>query len=232
MKSKYIKSQGFTLIELLVVMTIIAVLAGVGFSAFTKARETANKTNAIQNLSANIKNALIAFAGDNNDNFPDAAIGTDPEPTDANGAFRKLITSGYITDEKAFAVRGTPSAKANDGDMSSSTEILKEGECHYAMGKGLSATSNANYPLVWEGGESGDDSYNPTWVKGKREEWGGSWSDGSVLIMNVGGGVTAKKLDLPADAEAGDSATIVKDGTKTLYEARGTGGEGLPPTRN
>ena len=221
MKSKYAKTQGFTLIELLVVMTIIAVLAGVGFSAFTKARETANKTNAIQNMSGNIKNALMGYASDNNDNYPDKqSQGEASAPTTSNDAFRKMIQSGYMTDEKAFAVRGTPSASGNDGDTSSATVILEKEENHYAMGKDLTLTSNANYPLVWEAGSSGDDTYAPQWMKANRSEWGGSWSDGSVLIMTVGGGVTSKKLDLAPDAAAGEEATIQKDGTETLFTLR------------
>ena len=228
MKVKYPVNKGFTLIELLVVMTIIAVLATFGFSAFGKAKEMANRTAAIANMKQ-IHLALTSYATDNNDAYPDKKTATEPVASSANVAFKRLIPS-YISDEKAFAVKGSPSNTENDGNTETEAEKLKAGENHYAMALGLTSASNSNYPLIWEGGESGDDSYNPTWMKGKRDEWGGSWSDGSVLIVTVGGSVTQKKLDLPANAEAGEKASIVKDGSNTIFGLR-TDGKGLAPEK-
>lgn len=234
MKLKHARPQGFTLIELLVVMTIIAVLATVGFSAFGKARETANRTAATSNLKQ-IHLALSGYASDNNDAFPDkkGASASDVAATSSNQAFRKLIP-GYLTDEKTFAVKGTPSAQYNDGNTDTNEYRLAQGENHYAMGADLTAVSNGNFPLVWESGNSGDDSYNPTWLKGSRDVWGGSWTDGSVLIISVSGGVQQKKLDLPADANDGERATIVKDGQRTVFEQRknaNANARGLAPER-
>lgn len=220
MKLKHAKPHGFTLIELLVVMTIIAVLATVGFSAFGKARETANRTAATSNMKQ-IHLALSGYASDNNDAFPDkkGASASDVAATTSNEAFRKLIP-GYLTDERTFQVKGSPSSRFNDGNTDSGPDRLAAGENHYAMAADLSATSNGNYPLVWESGVSGDDTYNPSWMKGNRDVWGGSWTDGSVLIITVSGGVQQKKLDLPNDANEGERATIVKDGQRTIFESR------------
>jgi len=233
MKPKQLKkAQGFTLIELLVVMTIIAVLAAVGFSAFTKARETANKTNAIQNLSGNLKTALMTYAGDNQDNFPDKkATNEQSDPADSNTAFRKLIASGYVNDENPFTIRGG-AAKA-DGDTSEPAQTLKVGECHYTLAKGLSVTSNASYPLVWEAPVSGN--WNPTWDSSlDRNEWGSTWSDGKVLIMSVGGSVQAYAIAAGSanDPSAKGSGQLAKtQGTKNLFELKTANGDALNPLR-
>lgn len=231
MKLKYRKPQGFTLIELLVVMTIIAVLAAVGFSAFTRAKETANKTNAIQNLAGNLKTAMITYAGDNQDTFPDKKQTGEPaDPTDANAAFRKLIASGYVTEEVAFTIKGG-AAKA-DGDTSSSSETLKNGECHYAIAKGVTATSNASYPLVWEAPESGN--WNPDWNSSlDRNQWGSTWSDGSVLVMNVGGSVKTEKISVSGGdpTQKGSGKLAKTQGTKNVFELKATGGDALNPAQ-
>ena len=236
MKLKKAKAQGFTLSELLVVMTIIAVLATVGFSAFGKARETANRTAALSNLRSNIYIALASYATDNNGAYPDKQGTTtgDTAATTSNEAFRKLIPS-YLGDERAFLVKGSPSSRYNDGNIDLQTDILSPGENHYAMGADLTSDSNSNYPLVWESGSSGDESYAPTWIKGSRDLWGGSWSDGSILLVTVGGTAQQKKLDLPGNAKEGESATIVKDGQRTLFEQRSANpsakARGLAPVR-
>ena len=231
MKTMQRKPQGFTLIELLVVMTIIAVLAGVGFSAFTKARETANKTNAIQNIAGNLKTALLTYASDNQDNFPDRKTATETsEPADANAAFRKLIAAGYVNDEAPFVIKGG-AAKA-DGDTSTSDLTLQNGECHYSLAKGLTVTSNASYPLIWEAPVSG--TWNPTWDSSlDRNEWGSTWSDGSIIVMNVGGAVTPMKIAVGGDdPSAKGSGQLAKtQGTKNVFELKQSNGDALNPAQ-
>jgi prepilin-type N-terminal cleavage/methylation domain-containing protein/prepilin-type processing-associated H-X9-DG protein len=62
---------GFTLIELLVVVAIIALLAAVSTGAYTSAIAHAKKAACAGNL-RNIGVGLLGFAGDNNENFPEA----------------------------------------------------------------------------------------------------------------------------------------------------------------
>jgi prepilin-type N-terminal cleavage/methylation domain-containing protein/prepilin-type processing-associated H-X9-DG protein len=61
-------SHGFTLIELLVVIAIIAILAGLLFPVFARARETARKIQCIANVK-NVATAIQMYLGDY-DRFP------------------------------------------------------------------------------------------------------------------------------------------------------------------
>ena len=61
--------MGFTLIELLVVIAIIAILAAMLLPALSAARERARSSNCVGKLK-NISNAIIMYAGANNDRLP------------------------------------------------------------------------------------------------------------------------------------------------------------------
>lgn len=62
--------SGFTLVELLVVIAIIAVLAGLLFPVFAKARDSARKSTALSNLKQ-IGAAVQMYAADYDDHLPD-----------------------------------------------------------------------------------------------------------------------------------------------------------------
>ncbi len=179
-------------------------------------KESVGKTNAIQSIAGHLKTALMAYAADHHGQFPDAAhVPGNPAPLTSNAALRRLFEAGYLKDEKDFVVR-QGAAKA-DGDTSAPEKILARGENHWALAKGLRSTSNPSLPLVWEAPLAGN--WDPIWDSSrKREEWGSTWSDGSVIVMTVAGEVVIIRIAAGAPGEKGPGRLAPTQKRKNLFQ--------------
>lgn len=136
-------------------------------------------------------------------------------------------TSSNIRTKRTKLFSVPKGAAQADGDISSPERILSKGENHYALAKGLLATSKASLPLVWEAPLAGH--WNPTWDSSRnRAEWGSTWSDGSVLVMTVGGSVSTMKIDRPSPAPKGPGRLAPIEEGKNLFQLE-TDGDSLGP---
>lgn len=98
------KHQGFTLVELLVVIAIIAILAGILFPVFGKARENGRKANCGSNMKQ-IGAAILQYTSDYDEHMPLAGVPIAPIapflPPDDYIAWSDAILP-YIRNEQVF----------------------------------------------------------------------------------------------------------------------------------
>jgi prepilin-type N-terminal cleavage/methylation domain-containing protein len=85
-------ASGFTLIELLVVIAIIAILAALLLPALAKAKERGKRSSCINNI-RNHTQAVMMYAHDNTDTFPNAE--SKLEPHWISGEFRQIMVKEY-----------------------------------------------------------------------------------------------------------------------------------------
>ena len=99
------RTQGFTLIELLVVIAIIAILAGILFPVFAKARERAYTADCVSNVSQ-LGKAFIMYVSDWDQRLPSAGngwsipLGSDWVHMNTNGGSGPCMTEGDMSVEK------------------------------------------------------------------------------------------------------------------------------------
>lgn len=194
--------KGFTLIELLVVITIIAILASAAVPTFNVVQDKANQTATAGNA-RQIVAALKLFAGDsdNNGGYPDA---DKSQPATSNDAFRLLIKADILQDERVFTAKG--SKYMNDGNIGESPnfdEALVAGENHWAMTKGMTDSSPALMPLVFENPISA--SWPPHWnadAAGKKEK-GRAWRGGKIIVGFNDSSVQPIALEAARGADVG-----------------------------
>lgn len=87
--------RGFTLIELLVVIAIIAILAALLLPALSKAKEKAQRAQCTSNLKQ-WGIALVMYAGDNGERFPDNTTGGAIDLAWMNAAFNTNFYPTYL----------------------------------------------------------------------------------------------------------------------------------------
>jgi len=128
------RRRGFTLVEILVVIAIIAVLAGILFPIFARAKESALRTTALSQ-SKQLGTALTMYVDQNDGKYlPSTNYGyqdTDPDKMWQNGLL------GLVKDHKIFTAPGSDGKFAENwddrGEMSigynSATALDKQQGC-------------------------------------------------------------------------------------------------------
>ena len=195
--------QGFTLIELLVVITIIAILASAAVPTFNTVQDKANQSATAGNA-RQIVAALKLYAGDsaNNGGYPDGD--KSEQASTSNDAFRLLIKGGELEDERVFGAKSSKYFPDNNiGEAPEYTEALQAGENHWAMTKGLTDSSPALMPVVFENPVA--TGWPPQWnadAAGKKVK-GRAWRGGKIIVGFNDSSVQAIQLEAAKGGSVG-----------------------------
>ena len=153
-------ARGFTLVELLVVIAIIAALAGLATPAILRARRSADRTEATNNL-RNLGIFLFEFENEY-ETFPSQQIYTDnsnrfknaSSGDTSNDLLGLLIAGNFTESEEVFYAKGGARInKKPDNVFNSSSKMLEAGECGFGYvmltgGEALSTSDNGGLPLL------------------------------------------------------------------------------------
>jgi hypothetical protein len=145
---------------------------------------------------ANCRQVVLSirlYAADEGGVFPDAKV---PDLQYSNAAFHELIVSGSLEDEKIFGCGLSPFMPDGQiGEKPDYVRAVEPGENHWAMTKGLTDSSPAGIPLVYE--NPVDATWPPTWnadAAGKRVK-GRSWKGGKIIVGTNDTSVEVMKLE-------------------------------------
>jgi prepilin-type N-terminal cleavage/methylation domain-containing protein len=200
--------RGFTLIELLVVISIIAMLAGGAYTAYSVMMPKF-KANSAATKAKTIGTWLSAYAVENSGNYPSGG--------GANISLRELFKNDkYGADEMQFMIEGcayhktSANGKGPDGDKGKAPEYeqaLQTGENAFAYVAGLSNESgDTRLPLL----ANGFADQPGKWTKEKTKK-GGIFSGKYAVVLRVGGGATAHEISEDTNYEVREK----KNGTLT-----------------